>query len=308
MNHRFSNLEDINKYNRDHKTTYIKSLIDPFNHIGAKIPSPIPQDSATASIKYNFNVTTNDKGNFLIMFDPFSSQIFVNKDNTLDSLTSSGTALNKFVGTDLPISSDIIDMWRLVSAGISIQYTGQIHLTSGYLLGASTSLVGVKSNDAFLNYNNIEDLPNKVMVMPLEGLHLSYIPVDSEQFVYYPTSDYSINGNTQTRWKSVMVIAGSGLPVNSQCIRVDIVKNIEYVSKTNFREYIHHTQGHSGNVDNSLINQLQDVAVRPNTQKLIQQGASLIFDNIGEAINKNAYNMGQSMMGSKLFPSFSNLY
>ncbi len=283
MNLRFSDLDSINNYNQTHKITYKRSLLNPHGVAGGKIPSPIPQDSATALLKYNFNVTTNDKGNFMIIFDPFSSQVYVNKDNTLDTMTNTGAALNKFTGIDLPISGDIIDMWRLVSAGMRITYTGQIHLTSGYLIGASTSLLAIKSNDAFLNFTNIEDLPNKCIVMPLDGMNLNYIPVDNEQFNYYPVSDYSPNGIPQTRWKSVMVLAGSGLPANSQCLRIDIAKNIEYVSKVSFREYIIHTQGHSGTVDNSIINDIVSRAVTPaNT-------SNVFSDAIRKATNNFAF-------------------
>ncbi len=297
MNSNFTSLSSINEYNRQHKNIYKRSLLDPHGVAGAKIPSPIPQDSATALLKYNFNVTTNDKGNFMIIFDPFSSQIYVNKDNTLDTMTATGTALNKFTAIDLPISTDIIDMWRLVSAGLKVQYTGQIHLTSGYLIGASTSLLGVKSNDAFLNYTNIEDLPNKCIVMPLDGISLNYIPVDNEQFNYYPVSDYIPAGNNLTRWKSVMVLAGSGLPANSQCLRVDVCKNIEYVSKVSFREYIIHTQGHSGSVDNSIINDLSRHSIMPIAGNAIMDAirkttGNFVFDStsMNSAINNFATN------------------
>lgn len=259
MNHPYSNIGQLTAENAKSKQLYRHSLIHPEGGAGAKIPSPIPQESATACIKYNFNITTNASGNFMIIMDPHSSKIHVNNSDTLDTI---GGGKDNWTPYDCSINTDIIDMFRVVSAGINLQYIGQLHTVAGYFIGASTSNISAATNNTFLPYNSIEDISNKVVVSPLEGLKLIYIPSDNSQFEYYKATDYTEAGHESTRWKSCMILAGSGLPPSTTCMRIDVTKNFEYVSKTNMREYIHHTEGQTGTPDSHMFSGMYDYAVR----------------------------------------------
>lgn len=257
--HKKEMVEYISQKYNNAVNLYRNSLLHPESSLGAKIPSDISQDSATACIKYNFTVTPNASGNFLVVLDPFIQPLQINTNAALNGI-GGGTGL--FTASDCIQDSSIIDMWRLVSTSIVVQYTGQLQALSGYLVGASTSNISNATFDTYCTFTNIEDIQNKRVSSPIEGMKLIYYPSDSTQLDYYKNTDYSTSPyNSNTRWKTNMVIAGAGLP-STACIRIDIYRNIEYISKPSVREYILHSDACIGQVDPVTIKDVRDNAVQ----------------------------------------------
>lgn len=228
-------LKFLDEAQKQQLLNYRKSLLHPELHSGGKIPSEIPQETATAQLKYNFNITPNASGRFLLVIDPSVQAAYLYNDSLVDG-NGGGTltSLNSFTQ-----DSTIIDMWRLVSASLIIQYVGRLDATAGYLVGALTSNLSNATQTTFLTFSNIEDLQNRRVVNAIDGLKMIYSPFDTSQLDYATQTAYSSSTNT-VKWKQMFVLYGEGLP-NTACIRVDYVRNIEYIAKPAYREYIKHS-------------------------------------------------------------------
>ena len=96
-------------YQKAAKELYHQSLLYP-EDIVAKIPSHIPINSATATIRNNFSITPNTTGKFLLVIDPFYGTGSLFQDNTVDGL-GNGVVTN----ITLNQNNSIVDQFRLVS-------------------------------------------------------------------------------------------------------------------------------------------------------------------------------------------------
>jgi hypothetical protein len=234
------------------KYEYSRSLINPFESFGAKCPSAIPIDSATAHVEYNIDFNPNSSGRFLIIADPMRNELTINNDAALTGLSAVGTP------TTVPLSQDntVIDMYRLVSYGLKLTYQGDLQTHKGYVVSATTSNL---SAEDFRIFSNIENLHTKVRSVPLEGVNIKYVPVDPDQLDFKANSVYT--GNTHSSiGKQVLIIYGTNLPTTAS-FRLDIVRNIEFVSRPGLREYITHTCGqtfsiHSVSLDEARAAQI----------------------------------------------------
>lgn len=215
---------------------YSLSLTNPFQSFGAKCPSNIPIESATAHIEYNTDFNPNNTGKFLIVADPMKNELLIYNDNALTGAGAVGASVSMALAQD----SNVIDMYRLVSYGIRLTYQGDIQTHKGYLVSAVTSNL---SDEDFRIFSNIENIHNKVRMVPLEGCYVKYVPVDPDQLDFKSSTVYSGNTHTSNK-KQVLLIYGSNLPTTAS-FRLDVVRNIEYVSKPGLREYITHTCGKS---------------------------------------------------------------
>lgn len=240
-------------------SSYRLSLLYPSHHTGAKVPSEMPQPSATAALKYNFNITVGALSNFLIVYDPTVGVI-----RYATNPIGDGTAPS-FTDFILPQDSNIIDMWRTVSLELRLTYVGQIQTLSGFLTGAVCSNYSATDDTIWNTFQNIEDIENKKTVNPIQGLRLLYFPQDSTMLEYYKQSDYPTvspwTGNAATRRKLMMIVYGQGLP-STTCLRVDIFRNIEYQSKPALREYIKHDNTCSQKFDKSVVDSVANQPVK----------------------------------------------
>lgn len=227
-------LNRLNEMYQDANLNYRKSLLHPELHQGGKVPSEIPNETATAQIKYNGTITPNANGKFLLIIDPSIQDGSVYNSSSLDGLGNGGSLTTLSFNQD----SNIIDMFRTVSASLIIQYTGRLDSHSGFICGCVTSNLSNATNSTFFTFTNIEDIQNKKVVVPVDGLKLIYSPYDTSQLDFYKQSDYSTN-NSANKWKKLFIIYGDGLP-NTACIRYDYTRNIEYISKPAYREYVPH--------------------------------------------------------------------
>ena len=243
-------LDEIAKKKVSTNELYIRSLLHPELVAGAKIPSPLPQQTATAQIKYNFNITPNASGKFALVIDPSVQQYTLYNDSTVNGL-GVGVAANGIFAQD----SNIIDMFRVVSASLIITYTGRLDAMSGFIVGAVTNNLSDATPTTYLTFNNIEDLQDKKLSTPYDGLKIIYSPIDTSQLDFTTQTSYAANTN-QSRWKEIFVVYGDNLP-NTSCIRVDYVRNIEYISKTAFREYISHDYDAACDFDSRAIQEVK---------------------------------------------------
>lgn len=250
-------LTSQNKFHHKGKSDYRLSLLHPFIHTNAKVPSELPIPSTTASLKYNFSLRPNATGKFLIVLDPFTNVIST---CVLDSLTGSDIVTPVFTNTVCDHNSSIIDMWRLVSCELKVTYTGQIQQLSGFMTGTVTSNLNASDNKDFMNFTSIEDIAEKLTVTPIEGIRLVYIPRDPAMLDFQKSSDYSATGVANCVRKHLMIIYGDALP-NVTCLRIDYVRNIEYVSRTSIREYIPHTIDDSQIVNGNIFTELSQFQI-----------------------------------------------
>lgn len=219
-----------NKHQSQYK--YAASLTNPFNSWGAKCPTTIPIDSATAHIEYNTDFAPNASGRFLIIADPMRNDVQLYNDSTLTGLSAVGAITT----VSLPQDSTIIDMYRLVSYGIRLTYQGDLQTHKGYIVAATTSNLAAED---FRVFSRIEDVHNKQRMVPLQGAYVKYVPVDPDQLDFKPSSVHTGNTHSSNN-KQVLLIYGANLP-STASFRLDIVRNIEYVSRPTLREYINHS-------------------------------------------------------------------
>jgi hypothetical protein len=217
----------------------------------------MPRETAVAPLHWNFTITPNSSGNFVIIIDPFQPNGLLYQDATV-------TGLGAGVLTNLPFAQDatIVDQFRLVSASLQLKYFGNLSSLSGFMVGAITSNVASANVTDFLTFGNIENLSNKKVLSAMDGIRLIYSPSDSNALDFESNTAYS--GNTHScKWKYLFVIYGSGFP-NTTCIRGDYHRNIEYEAKPAFKEYVPHTKDMPTDIDNSVLDNFGKIGAASN--------------------------------------------
>ena len=223
-------LQSAYNYQKAAKKLYMSSLLNP-EDIVAKIPSPLPVSSATASIRNNFSITPNNQGKFLLVIDPFYGTGWLYEDNTVDG---QGNGVQTTI--NLTQNNTIVDQFRLVSASLILRYYGNFNQMSGIFVCATTSNLNGNVPGDYLNFSNIEDLTNKFISKCVDGVKLIYSPMDNRAIEFRVGSEYS-NGTHPCRNQYLFVVMGDLFP-NNTCIRVDYYRNIEYTTIPLYREYI----------------------------------------------------------------------
>lgn len=294
------------------KDLYRRSLLHPEVYSGAKIPSEIPQETATAQVMWNGQITPNSAGRFLLIIDPSVQAATLYNDETLNGVGAAGA------GTTINFDHDsnIIDMYRLVSMSCIISYSGTLDKLSGYIVGATTSNLSAANNNTFFTFTNIENIQNKRLVNPIDGIKLIYSPYDNQQLEYQSIGAYS--GSTSAhKWKKLFIIYGEGLPANT-CLRWDVVRNIEYISKPALREYIPHVAAPSCSFDSTVLQEVKKQEVtpykRPNfptiTDRQIDERTNALTLGPGYALFSNQdkiVDWGQGMLDKAFSSVFGGL-
>lgn len=223
---------DVSSYARNFelaaKDLYTKSLLFP-ESFTAKVPGPLPISSATAALRDNFSITPNTSGKFLLIIDVFSKICKLYTQNDLDG-TGAGTVTQK----TWDMNSNIIDQYRLVSAGCIIRYFGNFNQMAGLFVSAVTS--DPSGNVDFRNFQNIEDLTNKFVSKCVDGVKLIYTPMDNRAVEFRPIDTWT-NDNHPCKGQYLFVVYGDLFP-NTNCIRIDFFRNYEFTTLPAYREYI----------------------------------------------------------------------
>lgn len=163
-----NSIDVLTKLKGKQEYCYLSNLLKPETAKGSKIPSPIPVPSAAFQLHNSVTVSTNDKGNLAIVFNPFflydsntgssNNLLPLNYDNTyigekaayvsagflssfwLNNDTGlTGNSQNQGYWTPINIGQgipNVYDQYRLVSASIVVKYIGRLDIVSGVIGGA----------------------------------------------------------------------------------------------------------------------------------------------------------------------------
>ena len=229
-------IQELKIYQQAAKELYLRSLLNPETHL-AKIPSRMPVESALGGLKYNFTITPNANGFFLLVIDPYykKGQLFQSAD--VDGLGGGAAGVTEI---DFPQDDSIIDQYRLVSSCVICKYYGNFTNMSGIFVAATSSNVKNQNYTTFLTFDNIENINNKQVLKVVDGCKLIYSPIDESATEFRATSLYD-NGTDFNRYQYCMIVCGYSFN-SSNSIRVDFFRNIEYTVTPYYREYITQTK------------------------------------------------------------------
>jgi hypothetical protein len=271
-------------YQKAAKDLYIESLLYPEETV-AKIPSPLPISSATATIRDNFSITPNSSGKFLLVIDPFYGKGSLYNDSTVDGLGHG-------VATDINLvqNNTLVDQFRLVSCSLILRYYGNFNQMSGVFVSAVTSDLTGNAPGTFLTFSNIEDLTNKYVSKCVDGVKLIYTPMDNRAIEFRPGVDYT-NGTHPCKNQYLFVIMGDLFP-NINCIRVDYYRNIEYTTIPLYREYILQSRSLPCQFEVPLLPSNTSIAPErsSNNSSLVNNNIPY-FIKLAQYLNKNGINL-----------------
>lgn len=198
-------------YKHKNEHTYLETLVHPEHSKGCKIPSAIPVPSNSFQLHNSVTLTTNNKGNLAILFNPFFlydstnvademenddityvpnyfSTFYVNNDNDLTgSQPNEGKFLAYPVGQGIP---NVYDQYRLVSASVIVKYIGRMDITSGVIGGA---IVFDETNDVGSDGNKSEN-GNATAINIVPNLCAKYSNFDLAMDSFYHQENLSIEG------------------------------------------------------------------------------------------------------------------
>ena len=109
----------------------------------------------------------------------------------------------------------------------------------------SVIFVGAVTSDQsgrldWTNFNNIEDLTNKYISKCVDGIKIFYTPMDNRATEFIKIKEYTYDEHPLKN-KYLFIIYGDIL-TNNTSIKVEVFKNIEYIIKQSYREYITKTK------------------------------------------------------------------
>ena len=265
------------------KELYTKSLLYPELY-SAKVPGPLPISSATASLRDNFTITPNNTGKFLMIIDVFSRYAKLYTADDLDG-TGNGTVSVK----QWDFNTNVIDQYRLVSAGVIVRYYGNFNQMSGLFVSAVTS--DPSGAVDFKNFQNIEDLTNKYISKCVDGVKMIYTPMDNRAVEFRPSNTWT-NDDHPCKGQYLLVMYGDLFP-NTNCIRIDYYRNYEFTTLPRFREYITQSKSLPCTFEIPMIENQSSTAPSPNsssnmTDNNIDYNLKILSTLNGKGINVNA--------------------
>lgn len=270
-------------YQKAAKDLYINSLIYP-EDVVAKIPGPLPINSATASIRNNFSITPNNQGKFLLVIDPFYGTGYLYQDNTVDG-QGNGVVTN----INLAQNNNIIDQFRLVSSSLILRYYGNFNQMSGIFVCATTSNLNGNVPTDYLTFSNIEDLTNKFVAKCVDGIKMIYTPMDNRAVEFRVGNEYT-NGNHPCRKQYLFVVMGDLFP-NNTCIRVDYYRNLEYTTTPLYREYILQSRSLPCQFEIPMLPSNSDTAPTKPSNNALSNNNIPYFVKLIQYLHKNGVNI-----------------
>lgn len=256
---------------------YINAILYPEAIKYAKIPSLFPIPTASFQTHFQISLITNATGQIAFTWNPWYMQdaglttafstFFVNNNNTLNGSATN----NNFASTDIgytQMPTGIYSQYRVVGASCVVTYTGRMDIVSGIVsIGVGMSQIANPQPSAaatvdptsaiFGNFNLVDELPFSKQTQAINGARAIYFPIDNnmQEFAQIPTGS-GITTAAQmlvnTYYKTGFYIAfyGNGLPISSQCLRVDFFLDFEMTVAPTFNNYIpqaYPSQKYTGN-------------------------------------------------------------
>ena len=163
----FANIKNavdaLAKSNERQEFNYLNNLLYPEKCKGVKIPSPVPVPSCSFQLHNSTTISTNNRGNLALIFNPFFlanrttpfnngagddyvwqngtnkywvdyfTSMAINNDNTLTGYEPNERWKPLDIFQTIP---DVYSQYRLVSASIVVKYIGRLDIASGVIGGA----------------------------------------------------------------------------------------------------------------------------------------------------------------------------
>lgn len=238
-----NSLDIIEKIKTDMTKKYLYSLVFPEKHKGARIPTKFPVPSCTFQQSDFVIVTVNSSGNFALQWSPqnlsastANNEIVLNVANTL-----TGQNLDTTYTTQPSLTSSLVtnfSSFRVVSACLMVQYIGSyINLQGVFGSGMDISSVNTNSYDAnYSNFSNVDDRLWSQTVRSDEGLKIVYFPKDYSDLTFIKPNVTPAVNNLPTAIR--LCVYGQNLPPSTQCVRIDIIKNVEAIPGPAFADIL----------------------------------------------------------------------
>ena len=158
-----STIDILAKFNERQEFNYLNNLLYPEKCKGVKIPSPVPVPSCSFQLHNSTTISTNNRGNLALIFNPFFlanrttpfnngegedyvwqsqgdkywvdyfTSMAINNDNSLTGYEPNESWKPLDIFQTIP---DVYSQYRLVSASIVVKYIGRLDIASGVIGGA----------------------------------------------------------------------------------------------------------------------------------------------------------------------------
>lgn len=228
------------------RSRYLLTLMDPFKHKTARVPTLINPPSAVFSVRSIVPLTTNASGNVAFAFNPFhlapsgsvATAFSVNNNAALDGTGPSNFFLGVDVGQALP--ADFYVRYRLVSAGLRVYCYPSSNNDNGLLTVAvtfetiSTSNIGAANANAqqwgaFAQIENGYFKETTTIASRTVQQH-SYIPIDESMW------DYQALSSVKNGFGWVGYITGA--TPSTAIARVEVIMNFEALLDNQYTDYL----------------------------------------------------------------------
>lgn len=200
---------------------YLLSLLFPERVKNANIIYPFPIPTYTYVQKFQFPITPNTNGAFLIQaVCPFmvdstqtSSNIYINTNAALNGTSIDSVSAHYVPQTITNVVPNQFQAYTLQCAKLSVRYVGRLDIASGYLGGSyflSVANEAAPDTNASL-FNYIDDSINAVIVDKSEGLNVVYFPPDYSYLNFFQVNRDNVASNTMST-NVRLCIYGNSLP------------------------------------------------------------------------------------------------
>lgn len=340
---RIKNIIDrIIEYDQDNDNNYLNHLLYPEKYKGIKIPNNIPLPTNAFQYHNYFTIKPNQKGNFAFICNPvflansldtnflpelairdkfkitsvnYLTSFFINTNENLDGISDNNHFRPLNIQQSIP---NIYEQYRLVSAAITVKYTGRLDKVSG-ILGASIlydkfNTVGCQYNlvysstppvvfreygktDEMAKYGNFDLALDGIYHnenKALDGIRAIFFPSDNSYEEFIPVLGASLLSEKTTEPRSTTFICedndkyktgfnfffyGLGTP-SEECFKVDIYCNFECLPNSEYTNYL------PINTDNNFIsNNVKQLAIK-NAQKNAIQNLNSIHKKLNQRDTK----------------------
>lgn len=265
----------------DDTNTYLKSLLNPFARINAKIPTSVPVPSASIQVMDKLLLTTNASGNAAVAWNPFNfgntntSLIGVNNDVSLTGIVASNFYLAQATSLILPVA--FYAQYRLVSAALKLRYlgsklnaSGRLDVALDYSATSATPVAPATAIAAYGKYGQFSQIQNAYFYDSINNsadrpeIQVNYLPSDNIMTSY-------IAINTQLANAPVLLAACIGGQASSACVELTIVANYECILENEYMDYIP-TSFYKGSIKQkeATFNKISE-AISTNDKKIIDQ-------------------------------------
>ena len=224
----------LNKIKADMTKRYLYSLLFPEKSKGARIPTKFPVPSTTFQQTDFVLVTPNASGNFILQWCPqnLSSSTSNNEIVLNVASTLTGNNTDTTYTTQSSLMNSLVTNWqafRVVSACLVVQYVGSYVNLQG-VFGGGLDISASTSNSYDSNYSvfsNIDDRLWSQTTRVDEGLKIVYFPKDYNDLSFIKPNTTPASNNLASTVR--LMVYGQNLPASVQCVRIDIIKNVEAI-------------------------------------------------------------------------------